>query len=46
MLNKTQTPQFGLARNSLGNISEPRCLVQIDTDTSQITPSIGIVVDF
>ncbi len=41
-----QTPQFGLARNSAGNITQPRSLVEIDTDTGQIIPSLGIVVDF
>ncbi len=41
-----QTPQFGLARNSSGDITEPQSLIQIDTDTSQIIPSLGIVIDF
>ncbi len=41
-----QPPQFGLARDSNGDIQNPRSLTEIETDTGQIIPSIGIVVDF
>ncbi|MCK8524192.1 TonB-dependent receptor [Aquimarina sp. D1M17] len=44
---KTPQPtQFGLNRNSNGDIIEPRSLTPIPTDSGQIIPSIGIVVDF
>ncbi len=38
--------QFGLTRDTSGTIIEPRSLTAIETDTGQIIPSIGIVVDF
>ncbi len=38
--------QFGLNRDPTGAIVEPRSLTAIETDTGQIIPSIGIVVDF
>ncbi len=38
--------QFGLNRDTTGAIVEPRSLTAIETDTGQIIPSIGIVVDF
>lgn len=40
-------PEFGLDRNSQGDIITPRSLVQImDVDNSGILPSLGIVIDF
>ncbi len=44
--NIPQPPQFGLNRTTDGNIVEPRSLVAIPNDASQIIPSIGVVVDF
>ncbi|WP_299221545.1 TonB-dependent receptor [uncultured Aquimarina sp.] len=44
-----QTPQptqFGLTRDTNGAIIEPRSLTAIETEASQIIPSIGIVIDF
>lgn len=41
-----QPTQFGLARDSNGQIQNPRSLVAIETDTGQIIPSLGIVLDF
>ncbi len=41
-----QTPQFGLARDMSGNIAQPRSLQQIETDSGQVIPSLGIVIDF
>jgi outer membrane receptor protein involved in Fe transport len=41
-----QPADFGLARDMMGNILEPRELVEIQEDNSQPIPSIGIVVDF
>ncbi len=41
-----QPTEFGLARGTDGTIIEPRSLVSIESDTGQIIPSIGIVVDF
>ncbi|GAA4273572.1 TonB-dependent receptor [Aquimarina gracilis] len=38
--------QFGLNRDNTGAIVEPRSLTAIETETGQIIPSIGIVVDF
>ncbi len=37
---------YGLNRNSMGMIVEPRSLVAIENGAGQIIPSIGIVVDF
>jgi outer membrane receptor for ferrienterochelin and colicin len=41
-----QTPQFGLTRDMNGMIAQPRSLQEIEQDTGQVIPSIGIVVDF
>lgn len=41
-----QPTQFGLNRNSNGTVVEPRSLTAIETETGQIIPSLGIVVDF
>nr|WP_299389396.1 TonB-dependent receptor [Allomuricauda sp.] len=41
-----QPPEFGLSRNSDGTLLEPRGLAEIESDTGQVIPSIGIVVDF
>jgi outer membrane receptor protein involved in Fe transport len=43
------TPQptdYGLARNEIGEITNPRSLVAIDEGSGTIIPSIGIVLDF
>ena len=44
--NNPQPPQFGLARDANGRIQNPERLSEIETDNSQIIPSIGIVLDF
>ncbi|MEM8764008.1 MAG: TonB-dependent receptor [Bacteroidota bacterium] len=44
--NIPQPPEFGLNRDANGSIIDPRSLVEITSDTGQIIPSIGIVVDF
>lgn len=41
-----QTPQYGLTRDMSGMIAQPRSLQEIQQDSGQIIPSIGIVVDF
>ncbi|NAS13747.1 TonB-dependent receptor [Poritiphilus flavus] len=41
-----QPTEYGLDRNANGDIVEPRSLVAIESDTGQVLPSIGIVVDF
>jgi outer membrane receptor protein involved in Fe transport len=41
-----QTPQFGLTRDMSGMIAQPRSLQEIEQDTGQIIPSLGIVIDF
>lgn len=41
-----QPTEYGLNRNPDGTIVQPRSLVAIETDNSQIIPSLGIVVDF
>jgi len=41
-----QPPQFGLTRDSTGTLIQPSGLVEIETTTNQIIPSLGIVVDF
>ncbi|AXT52192.1 TonB-dependent receptor [Aquimarina sp. BL5] len=41
-----QPTQFGLTRNTNGTIVEPRSLTEIETETGQIIPSLGIVIDF
>ncbi len=38
-------PEYGLNRNETGQIVEPRSLVAIETDSSTIIPSLGIVLD-
>lgn len=37
---------YGLNRNAMGEIVEPRSLVAISNDSGRIIPSLGIVVDF
>ncbi|SHI76369.1 TonB-dependent receptor [Aquimarina spongiae] len=41
-----QPTQFGLSRDNTGTIVNPRSLTPIETDSGQIIPSIGVVVDF
>jgi outer membrane receptor for ferrienterochelin and colicin len=41
-----QPPEFGLSRDAGGQITEPRTLTQLERDSGQIIPSIGVVVDF
>lgn len=41
-----QPTEFGLNRNDDGSLVEPRSLVAIASDTGQVIPSIGIVLDF
>ena len=41
-----QPPEYGLARDMMGNIIEPESLVEIEQGDGQVIPSIGIVVDF
>ncbi len=41
-----QPTQFGLNRDINGNITQPRSLTAIETDTGQLIPSIGVVIDF
>ncbi|MGD1947874.1 MAG: TonB-dependent receptor domain-containing protein [Croceivirga sp.] len=41
-----QPTEFGLNRDVNGSLLEPRSLVAIESDTGQIIPSIGVVVDF
>ncbi|MBQ4819964.1 TonB-dependent receptor [Aquimarina sp. MMG016] len=44
---KTPEPtQYGLNRDTNGSIIQPRSLTAIETETGQIIPSIGIVIDF
>ena len=45
--NSPSTPQYGLERDDLGNVVEPRQLKLIEgEDTGQLLPTIGIVIDF
>ncbi len=44
--NIPQPPEFGLSRDAGGTVINPRSLVEIESDTGQIIPSIGIVLDF
>lgn len=44
--NIPQPTEFGLNRSADGSIVEPRSLVEIESDTGQIIPSIGVVIDF
>ena len=39
-------PDYGLNRNDMGMVIDPRSLVEIPKDIGQIIPGIGIVVDF
>lgn len=42
-----QEPLFGLVRNDDGDIAQPRQLREIENiDTSQILPTLGLVIDF
>ncbi|MEM6830549.1 MAG: TonB-dependent receptor, partial [Bacteroidota bacterium] len=42
-----QEPLFGLVRNDNGDIANPRALTEIENiDTSQVLPTLGIVIDF
>lgn len=41
-----QPTQYGLTRNDNGTVVNPRSLTAIDTDTGQIIPSLGVVIDF
>ena len=44
--NIPQPTEYGLERDANGAIVQPRSLVEIESDTGQIIPSIGIVIDF
>ena len=44
--NIPQPTDYGLNRNPDGSVVDPRSLVAIESDTGQLIPSIGIVVDF
>lgn len=44
--NIPQPPEFGLNRTNNGAIVNPRNLIEIETDRSQVIPSIGVVIDF
>ncbi|MEM6517061.1 MAG: TonB-dependent receptor, partial [Bacteroidota bacterium] len=44
--NNPQPPQFGLARDTNGQVQDPRSLTEIEIDQGQIIPSLGIVLDF
>ncbi len=39
-------PEYGLSRDSNGNLLNPRSLTQVEQDSNTPIPSIGIVVDF
>lgn len=39
-------PEYGLSRDTSGNLLNPRSLTQIESDTNTPIPTIGIVVDF
>lgn len=41
-----QPAEYGLNRDMNGTVIQPRSLVEIESDTGQIIPSIGVVVDF
>lgn len=41
-----EPPSFGLNRDRNGNILEPRTLIEVPIDNSDILPNIGIVFDF
>ena len=38
--------EFGLNRDAMGTVVQPESLVAIESDNSQVIPSIGIVIDF
>lgn len=40
-----QIPQFGLARDDQGIIKQPLELIDANSDTNQLIPTIGIVID-
>ncbi|MBT8301626.1 MAG: TonB-dependent receptor, partial [Maribacter sp.] len=44
--NIPRPPEYGLNRDTMGMIIEPQSLVEISNESSQIIPSIGIVIDF
>ncbi|MEM6395569.1 MAG: TonB-dependent receptor [Bacteroidota bacterium] len=39
-------PEFGLARDNNGNLEMPRSLVQVNTTSGVVQPTLGIAVDF
>lgn len=39
-------PEYGLNRNDVGMVIDPRSLVEIPKDSGQIIPGIGVVLDF
>lgn len=41
-----QPTEFGLNRNPDGTVIQPESLVPIESDSGQVIPSIGVVVDF
>ena len=42
-----EPPQYGLNRDSSGNIIQPRSIVEVeDTEDSTTIPSLGVVIDF
>lgn len=44
--NNPQPPEYGLNRDAMGALVQPRSLAEIIQDDGSIIPSIGIVVDF
>ncbi|NNG10331.1 MAG: hypothetical protein HKM92_09160, partial [Arenibacter sp.] len=44
--NIPRPPEYGLNRDATGVIVQPQSLVEISSESSQIIPSIGIVIDF
>lgn len=44
--NIPQPSEYGLNRDVNGTLAQPRSLIEIESDSGQIIPSIGIVVDF
>ncbi|WP_206507142.1 TonB-dependent receptor [Maribacter sp. MJ134] len=44
--NNPQPPEFGLNRDDMGAVINPRSLAEIPQDDGQFIPSIGLVVDF
>ncbi len=41
-----QLPQFGLSRDVSGQLLDPTSIVRVDTDSNQMIPTLGIVIDF